>query len=178
MAMPFTKEPMRHFVSFVSIGLVMLAACAANPGTGDDDDDDPPPPPADVVPSAGSWRYAEVTPVSSTCPAQVQGEFGNFVIDMTSAAGFRVVPADGTAAFSCTLADGAFDCPDRAAFSEDLRPQIDAAITARAVADGSFSSETAGTGQQRATVSCTGSQCAALATFPCNLTVDFAIRKN
>ncbi|MCW5807723.1 MAG: hypothetical protein KIT31_35550 [Deltaproteobacteria bacterium] len=164
------------------IACLLLAACTASSPRGDDDDDDTDPPPGDVIPSAGTWRYNEVVPVSGTCPTQItQVEAGDFVIDQTSATGFRIVPDDGTAPFRCSLAArGAFDCPDRAAFTRDLRPSLDAVVDAHAVADGTFASPAAGAGRQMATVACTGSQCGALgAAFPCTFSVDFRIaRKN
>ncbi|MEO8703078.1 MAG: hypothetical protein ABI867_23740 [Kofleriaceae bacterium] len=167
------------FASFV------LTSCTTNNG-GDDDDDDPGtdagpgpgPGPNDVAPKAGGWHYAEVTPVSNTCPANTPtGENGNFLIDQVGATSFRVVPNDGTPAFTCTLAaGGAFDCPNRAAAVQDLRPGIDAVITALATADGVFAAATRGNGGQTVDVTCAGTQCNLAGTgLPCRVAVDFRI---
>ena len=130
--------------------------------------------PEPIVPRAGVWNYTEVTPVSNTCGSQVgQAENGSFGIDQTSAAGFRILPQDGTDPFLCSLNDASFNCPDRAAGSRDLG---DAHIAYRATANGTFSSSIHATGSQQATVTCTGTQCGALGvSFPCNFAVNFVI---
>src|SRR5215475_8767664 len=111
-----------------------------------------------VVPQGGVWHYDEVTPVSNTCGSNItQFEDGNFVIDQASLAGFRIVPADGTAPFQCSLSGTGFDCPNRADRVEDLRPSVDAVVTVHATANGNFQSSTHGTGQQHANLSCGGS---------------------
>jgi hypothetical protein len=156
-----------------------LSACNNNNGNGDDA------PPVDgssnptpVTPRIGGWEYDEVTPVSSTCPGNLsQGGTGAFAIDQSSTSSFHVVPNDGTAAFTCTLNGSAFDCPDRAAAVQDLRPQVDAVVTLRAIARGTFSSATRATGRQEATATCAGTQCSATgASFPCTVKVDFVIQ--
>jgi len=158
--------------------LVCLALAGCSNGGGNET------PPTDsnttptVTPKTGAWEYNEVTPVSSTCPQSIsQAGTGAFGITTSSTAGFHVVPNDGTAAFDCTLNGSAFNCPDRAAAMNDLRPQIDAVLTARAVANGTFSTATAASGSQEATVTCTGTQCNATgASFPCTFKVNFKIR--
>jgi len=130
-----------------------------------------------VTPKVGSWHYAEVTPLSSTCSTTIQqaDQPGDFAIDQSSATTFHVIPNDSTAPFTCTLSNGVFDCPDRVAFSHDYHPAADALVTAHATAAGTFSSSTQATGHQDATVDCTGSACASLGTLPCSLSVHFAI---
>jgi hypothetical protein len=163
----------------------LLLVCLVLAGCSNGDGDDMPGPGPDasptndpVTPKTGAWEYNEVTPVSSTCPQSIsQGGTGNFGITSSSTAGFHVVPNDGTAPFDCNLTGKAFNCPDRAAAMQDLRPQIDAVLTARAVADGTFSAATAASGSQQATVTCAGTQCNATgAQFPCTFKVNFKIR--
>ena len=161
----------------IAFATLALAACTTNnnpPGG----DDAPPPPPGGAVPRAGLWGYTEVTPVSSNCPqAATRGEDGNFVIDQLVATSFRIVPADGTDPFTCSLAsNGGFDCPDRLAETIDERPSADAVFTIRATAQGTFLSSTLGKGGQDAVVTCAGGDCALTgATFPCQFSVDFDI---
>ena len=158
-----------------------LIACSSNndPNGGDDA-------PAEVdasmtggsvTPLVGAWFYDEVTPVSSTCPASISNGTGSFAIDIASSTMFRIVPGDGTAPFTCTLSGKAFDCPNRAAATEDYRPAVDAVVTVNAIANGTFSSSTQASGRQKATVTCTGTQCSATgASFPCTIDVNFVIR--
>ena len=131
-----------------------------------------------VTPRAGAWDYDQVTPVSNTCPGNLQQTgTGAFAIDQSSTASFHVVPNDGTAPFTCNLTGSAYNCPDRAAGMQDLRPAIDAVVTVRAIANGTFSSATRASGRQEATATCAGTQCAATgATFPCNVKVDYVIQ--
>lgn len=158
------------------IGFVLalsMSACVNNNG----DDDDEMGSGSAIAPRQGQWGYAEKTPVTSNCPSNLPGEAGNFLIDQSSIAGFRVVPGDGTAPFNCTLNKSAFSCPNRAAAMQDYRPQFDAVVTVRATANGTFSSDIRATGRQDATVECVGVGCAAVpgAMFPCNFTVNFVI---
>jgi hypothetical protein len=129
----------------------------------------------DVTPATGMWQYGEFTPVSNTCGSAISTfEDGNFAIDSASSASFHIVPRDGTAPFTCALSHGGFDCRNRADRMVSKRPAVDAVITVHATASGSFSTPTAGTGQQHVDLSCTGTQCT-LAPFPCAFTVDFSI---
>jgi hypothetical protein len=160
----------------------LLVACS-NDNTGPNNGDDAPMPDAStnqtpVTPQVGAWDYDAVTPVSSTCPGNIQqGGVGAFGIDQSSSTSFHVLPNDGTPAFTCTLNGSAFDCPDRLTNTQDLRPAVDAVFTARAIARGTFSSSTRATGRQEATVTCAGTQCNATgASFPCDIKVDFSIR--
>ena len=88
---------------------------------------------------------------------------------------FHVLPNDGGMDFNCSLASGAFDCPNRLAQTYDYRPSYDALVTIHVDANGTFSSSTRATGSQDATVDCTGSSCSAYGTFPCDFTQDFVI---
>jgi hypothetical protein len=165
----------------VRLALVLFSACTNGGGGGGGDDTQSPPvdaPPTNgsVTPQTGTWRYANTTPVSSTCPGNIMQTPGSFVIDQSSTTSFHIVPGDGTAPFTCTLNGKAFDCPDRAAGEEDYRPGLDLVATFRAQAAGTFSSATRATGRQKATVTCTGSACMAIGTFPCTIEVDFEIQ--
>ena len=156
--------------------LASLTACATNdsndsgPGTNQNMN-------TLIVPAEGEWYYADVTPVSSTCIAGDDGIAGNFAITSPSASGFTVLDGE-TEPFNCSLSNNAFNCPNRAWYTEDLRPSVDAVLVAHASAQGTFSSSTRGTGTQEATVTCTGSACSAAGTWPCGFKVSFEIRAN
>jgi hypothetical protein len=162
---------------------LFVVACSSNGGGTDPNGDDAPPPDGStqtpsVTPQVGAWFYDSVTPVSNTCPGNLQqGGIGAFAIDASSSSSFHVVPNDGTAPFTCTLNGSAFNCPDRAAATQDLRPGIDAVITMHAIAHGTFSSSTQASGRQEGTATCAGTGCAATGVnFPCMAKVDFVIR--
>ena len=152
---------------------LVLVACVNNGGGNGDDVIDPG---ADVQPVAGAWSYSD-TPVSDTCPGDVKTEeSGTFAIDSVTAAGFRIVPGDGTDPFACDLSGGDFNCPDRVKDVEDLRPSVDAVITVHASATGTFSSTAAGTGSQNANATCAGADCDIQGNvFPCSASVHFTI---
>ena len=156
---------------YLLASLVLVTACVQN----DDDNDPVPNPEASITPRTGEWYYADVTEVSSTCGADDNGVSGGFVIDTATATSFHVIPGDGTDPFSCSITGASFDCPERAAHEEDLRPAVDALLTARATAEGTFSSATRGTGTQEAKVTCAGTACSSIGTFPCNYKVRFSI---
>jgi hypothetical protein len=162
-------------LTIIGLALVLATGCAAQTTQAGDDDGNPGPGP--VTPEVGAWHYGEVTPLSSTCSTTLQqaDQPGDFAIDQASVTTFHVIPDDATAPFACTLSNGAFNCPDRAAFSHDYHPDADAIVTAHATASGTFSTSTQATGRQDATVDCTGSACAAVGTLPCSLSVHFAI---
>jgi hypothetical protein len=179
--MPSTQRNLMR-TTLVCFALALTAsACVIH-----EDDQGPgtnPPPPnnGSVTPHSGRWFYDETTPISSNCPSIIdegQGA-GPFGIDQSSLAGFRVLPEDGTAPFLCTLSGTGFDCAERAAHTEDYRDNgIDAVVTIRATAQGTFSSASRASGRQDATVSCTGTQCAAYggAALPCDFAVDFIVQ--
>jgi hypothetical protein len=177
---PFVEGIMSRLLGLVCV----LAACGSNSNPPGDDDDDSMVDAGDdddegggsVAPQAGPWGYND-TLRSSTCPQNTPtGELGGFGIDQVTANTFRVLPNDGTAAFSCNFDSTGFECPDRGALTEDLRPTIDAVITIDADASGVFPTSRSGNGEQSATVTCAGTQCAVLgATFPCTIVLDFTI---
>lgn len=133
-----------------------------------------------VTPQEGRWYYDETTPVTSDCSTIInQADAGDFGISQATAAGFRVIPEDGTAPFDCTLSGSSFTCPERASSTQDYRTNgIDAVVTIDAEASGTFSAANRASGRQEAIVSCTGSQCATLGAgaLPCAFTVDFVVR--
>lgn len=164
---------------FMIASLVFAATACVSNGTNDPDPDPnpDPDPQTSFVPRTGEWGYADITPVTNDCGYDVGGQNGgDFVIDTASATGFHIIPGDGTNPFSCSLAAGSsFNCPERAADSEDLRPSIDALITAHVTAAGTFTASTRASGHQDATVSCSGSQCSTLGQWPCHFKVNFVI---
>jgi hypothetical protein len=153
---------------------LVLAACTNNATPPGEEPDAGPGPGSDVSPRAGGWYYADSTPVHNTCTQNVQGEAGEFAIDKVLDGSFHVIPNDGTTPFTCSLTHGSFDCPDRAWDTRDLRPGVDAVLTVHGTADGTFSSSVRATGQQKATVTCTGSGCSSLG-LPCTFDVNFVI---
>jgi hypothetical protein len=176
-------------IALVVLAFAVTAACVTNAGDGGDGDgtgsgsgsgsgSGPGSGPGNAIsPRAGAWTYGEVTPVSTTCNATTpRGQNGDFGVDQVVAASFRIVPGDGTAPFTCTSNGAEFSCPNRASFFMDYRPGVDAAITIRVTATGTFSDSSHATGRQNATVECTGTQCSVLGPLPCNFAVDFAIR--
>lgn len=129
------------------------------------------------VPKIGPWSYSQVTLVSTTCSQNVNnGEAGNFGIDSASSSSFHVLPNDGNMDFSCSLANSAFDCPNRIAQVYDYRPSFDAVVTIHVDANGTFTSSTRASGTQDATVDCSGAGCSAYGPFPCDFTQDFVIQ--
>jgi hypothetical protein len=128
-----------------------------------------------VSPAAGRWFYEETTPVSSTCPMSfTRGEGGDFAIDTVTTTSFRVVPADSTDPFTCTLDGKDFNCPDRAVFTESYP---NAVVTAHATATGLFSAGDRANGHQDANVTCVGTGCSALGgALPCAFKVHFTIQ--
>jgi hypothetical protein len=129
-----------------------------------------------VSPRVGLWSYGEQTLVSTSCSATTpRGEAGDFDIEFVASTSFRIVPHDGTSAFSCTSSSAGFNCPDRATFAMDYRPGLDAMVAVHGTATGKFSDSGHGTGQQEATVTCSGTQCASIGPLPCMFRVNFAI---
>lgn len=177
-----------RFASLCMISLLATTACVSSedddsdddntndtgdPGDASDDGDDGDDgTPTTYVPRIGTWGYAEVTPVSSSCPAAIDevGD-GDFVIDRADSASFHVIPDDGTAPFTCVTAGSSYTCPDRAAGSVDY-PALGATVTFRATASGTFRSATSAAGRQTLTATCTGSGCPQ---STCSITVDFVV---
>ncbi len=162
---------MKH-ITIACLVAASLTACVASHG--DDTEDPGTDPDTAIVPREGNWYYLDVTRISSTCVAGDDGNAGDFAITSASLAGFTVIDGS-TDPFGCNLSGTTFNCPNRAAYTEDLRPTYDAVLTAHATADGTFSSATRGSGSQGATVSCAGTACASYGTWPCTFKVNFQI---
>lgn len=168
-------------IAFVGFVLAVTAACVTNAGKGDDDghgsgSGSGSGSGATISPRAGTWRYGEITPVSTTCNASTpRGEAGGFVVDQVIPASFRILPGDGTAPFTCTSSAAQFSCPNRASLVMDYHPSLDAVLTIHATANGMFSDSSHATGRQSATVDCVGTDCIVLGSLPCAFAVDFEI---
>lgn len=148
---------------------------SAGDDTPTDDGDDGGP--SGSAPAEGTWRYDQITPTSNTCGSQLPvTPSGDYAIVGVTGVGFTVVEDGGT--FDCTLANGRFDCPDRAHETMDLNPTYDAVVTIVAQAQGAFSSSTSASGTQTATATCVGADCAAVAaavgaSLPCSAAIGF-----
>ena len=158
-------------MKWIVVAALVSAACGTKSGSGGGGG-------VTVSPLAGEWFYAETTPVSTTCPGNLDnGESGDFVIDSVTASGFRVIPADGTAPFACTLTGGsAFSCPNRVTQTQPY-PNVDATLTVHGTISGTFSAANRASGRQQATVDCAGTSCASLggSQLPCQFQVDFVV---
>ena len=161
------------------VGIVFITACVSNsttPGGGGGGGGGGSGGGSLVEPKLGTWDYSQVRLITTTCSQNVNnGEAGNFAIDAATTASFHVLPNDGNPDFTCSLSSGNFACPDRIAQVYDYRPSFDAVVTIHVSAQGMFSSSTAGTGSQDATVDCSGTACDAYGPFPCDFTQDFSI---
>ena len=136
---------------------------------------------APVEPAIGLWKYDEFDASTNTCKSDAvtgNGD-GSFMLSKNADGSIQIHPGDGSDAFKCTLTGNAFDCPERGGISEDLRSTgVDAKLTGKVVAKGTFEDAKSMKGQQIATFTCEGSACmiAAMAlktTFPCTVTIDF-----
>lgn len=130
----------------------------------------------DVEPASGKWAFVNGTVVKNTCDDSAEVSSGEFTIVNNGDGTFTVDPEDGSDAFLCTLDGEGFACPSRLQGSEVV--SANATLEVKVSASGSFSSNTAASGRQDGTVSCTGSDCAALSvltgvTLPCEISVSF-----
>ena len=164
--------------------VLFLAACGGDDTpSGDDQPGNPDAAPTGSGdPESGQWSYDEYDVSGSGCDVGNQlNTDGDFALDNHGDGTFTITPGDGTDPFDCTLDDGAFDCPDRATGSYSEQG-LDATIEGEARAEGTFSSDTAGSGTQTVDVTCTGSDCSTVevalgVSFPCTYTADFDIAK-
>lgn len=170
-------------LAFLSL---VLAACSGggdDTSSGDDTPGDPDARPSGSGdPETGQWSYDEYNVSGQGCNVGNQlNTDGDFALENHGNGTFTITPADGTDPFQCTLDGGDFDCPDRATESyED--PGLDARIDGQARAEGTFSDDTHGAGEQTVDVTCTGADCATVEValgvdFPCTYTADFDIAK-
>lgn len=133
--------------------------------------------PLALTPHEGRWHYNKVTPFSTTCPSNVQGEYGDFAIDQASSTSFRIVSDNGTDPSPCSVDETKFDCFSRAAKIDDFRPIVDAVVTVYPKNAGEFTADAKhASGRQEGYVDCVGTQCNTFdSTFPCNFIVSFKI---
>jgi hypothetical protein len=136
---------------------------------------------AAIEPAPGLWKYSEFDASTNTCKSDqvVSNGDGTFLLAKNADGTVKIHPGDGSDAFDCTVNGAAFECPDRAALSYDLRQTgFDAVLTGKALAKGRFTDASHMTGEQVATFSCSGSACplAAMAlgtSFPCEVKIQF-----
>jgi len=164
-------------MSLIALALAITSGCAMD--APDDTDTDTAEAAITISPIAGTWTYGELTPVSGNCSTSLaQGESGPFIVDTVTSTSFRVVPNDGTVPFTCSsLANQKFGCPNRAIVVQDLRPTLDAVVTVRVTATGTFSDGSHALGKQDAAVSCVGTQCSQLGTMPCGFVDNFSVHR-
>jgi hypothetical protein len=186
---------MRGLVALVVCLPLSLVACGSSDDDGGDDDDvpgevdagdepgeiDADPGAGDVEPRSGRWSYDEYSETGGDCGEltdQIDPD-GEFDLENNGDGTFTITPADGTGPFECELDGSDFGCPERGAGSAS-QEGIDATVSARAQAEGTFSDEEHATGTQEVTLSCTGSQCGLVeqatgVTLPCTVTADFEV---
>jgi hypothetical protein len=134
----------------------------------------------DANPTSGTWLYSEYTASTNDCNSDdlISNGAGTFTLTNNGDSTFTVTPTDGTDPFDCTITGSAFNCPTRAMVDVDMNPTFDAHITATATVTGTFADDTHMSGTQNGTADCSGTACAAAATFlqttfPCNYTISF-----
>jgi hypothetical protein len=133
-----------------------------------------------MLPVAGSWDYKETSTVTGTCNAKFrQFEDGAFGVDSVTSNSFRIVPRNGTPAFTCNSnTTGGFSCPTRASLNLSFRSLgIDMALNMRAVVSGVFVSNRHVLGKQDLVINCSGAVCPLVGPNPCGYVVNFEARK-
>lgn len=134
-------------------------------------------------PVSGFWIYTETAVLQDTCNASQtpSNGGGGFQIINNGDGTLIIDPDDGSDPFSCTLeASGAFTCLERLDRNEPVGAGFDATFEIRVSAQGVFTSNTEGNGEQHGTVTCAGADCAAAevflgTSFPCQVDVSFDI---
>lgn len=133
-----------------------------------------------MLPVVGGWDYKETSMVSGTCNAKFrQFEDGAFGVDSVTATTFRIVPRNGTPAFTCTSnANGGFSCPNRASLNLSFRSLgLDMSLNMRAIVSGVFVSNRHVLGKQDLVINCSGALCPLVGPNPCGYVVNFEARK-
>lgn len=131
----------------------------------------------EVEPVTGTWTIVNSAPSMNTCGDAAEASSGDFLLTNNGDGTFTVDPQDGTEAFHCTIDGDAFTCPER--LQETVtQAGIDAKVDIKVSASGTFSSNTAASGQQDLVAVCTGSQCGLVEsalgfTLPCGATAPF-----
>lgn len=133
----------------------------------------------EISPATGTWVFVNGDQLVNTCSSDmIDVSSGDFTLLNNGDGTFTIDPEDGSDAFLCTLeGEGAYTCPMRLQQSTKLDP-LDATLEVRVSATGTFSSPTATKGQQDATITCVGTQCAlaeaaGMVTFPCEISASY-----
>ncbi len=134
--------------------------------------------PGSADPKSGVWDYEDKGIAENSCGNDVYRDPDTIFGLMNNNDGtFTVDQGMSAEDFDCTLNGAAFTCPERLYGNYPIEG-IDATLIYNVSIEGSFSSDTAMSGQQRADVSCEGNACGLApqvlgVTFPCSYTVDF-----
>jgi hypothetical protein len=163
-------------LGITGIALALASGCVLDPmdGTHDPAETSSVESAVTILPDEGIWIYDEIDPIQNTCSGNTpDAVFGSFGLSLRSSTSYAVFPRDGTPAFRCTMVGARFDCPDRASSDRDFRPSLDARLTITVSATGLFSDDRHQTGKQDVAVTCTGTQCTVLGTFPCGRVHNF-----
>lgn len=160
----------------VGLALALAAGCALDIPDGDQDVETSSIESAvTVLPVEGFWFYDENAPIATTCNSGVpRTEDGLFFISHIDATTYRVFPGDDRPSFVCTMTDAKFTCPDRFADQVDIFG-LDAVLTFQVSATGVYSDTRHGVGKQDVLVTCSGTQCGALAPMPCGYVHNFDV---
>ncbi len=159
------------------LGLVPFA-CSDSDESDDDDDDNGGG--GTIEPASGEWEFDGDPSDNEACSVE-ESDLGDpdgvFTIANNGDGTLTVTPDDGTDPFDCDLNGAKFDCPDRYSDEIDI-DLVEATITIKATASGTFSSNTEMSGTQDATISCAGSGCSTVeayagVTFPCDASQTF-----
>lgn len=148
---------------------VMLTVACADGGDG-----------SDIEPRSGIWDFSGSAPVDDTCgyPDLYTDPPGSFGLDNNGDGTFTITAGENV--FDCTLDGASFSCPGRLTGENDVGAAfgLDAVVTYTVGVTGSFSSNTAMSGQQSFEILCEGADCAAVETAvgvmtPCGWAQDF-----
>jgi hypothetical protein len=167
-------------IGSVAVALVIASGCALTPEATPEGDDDFETSSAEqavtVLPIAGRWIYDEIPPITTNCPTLApRAVSGPFTIQHLSATSYRVTPADGLPAFTCTVVDNTFNCPNRATIRVPIFGLF-ATLTYTISVTGIHTTNRAGTGKQDVGVTCSGFHCPVLDDVPCGYVHNFNTR--
>lgn len=133
----------------------------------------------EISPASGTWVFVNGMELKNTCNTDVvEVSSGEFTLLNNGDGTFIIDPEDGSDAFVCELdGEGGYTCPRRLQTSTKI-DLVDATLETRVSATGTFSSNTATSGQQDAVIECVGTQCdlvaaIAMVTLPCEISVSF-----
>lgn len=131
------------------------------------------------TPQEGEWIYTTDEVVENTCDDSITEGGGTLTLAVTESGDLVIDPEDGSDPFQCTLSGKDFTCVERLA-GEESTDGVDATVSYRVSATGTFASPTEASGTQSGTADCEGDSCAQAEaflgiTFPCTVTEDFTI---